>query len=59
MYSGNWTESTAHGFPICRAKLVTSSDKGIQDTLWPDLGPQTMSCTGPEFSLAALPEQES
>ena len=50
-----WTESTACGI----TEPVASSDQGTQCTLWPDLGPQTMSCIDSGSHPAALPRQGS
>lgn len=32
--------------PICRAKLLASSDQEIQCIVWTNMSPQTMSCMG-------------
>lgn len=42
-------------FPTCKEKLVALPDQGIQCTLLPDLGFQTMSCTGSGSHTGALP----
>ena len=58
LFTMAFEQSIALGFPVCRAKLVASSDQDIQCTLLPDLGPQTVN-HDPGFCPAAPPGQGS